>query len=344
MERQDDNPQPNLPPFQMQAIMRETQRIMDAQLEAVQERMDQMETLMREFIRNSRSPRRRRRPPNNDDDDEPLYHEEESDRESYHEPRRNFRRRNDEDNNLNSIKMRIPQFNGRSNPEAYLEWEKKVEFIFDCHNYSENKKVKLAVTEFSDYALTWWDQLVTNRRRNLERPISTWAEMKAVMRKRFIPSHFYRDLHNKLQGLKQGTRSVDDYFKEMEVAMIRANVEEDREATMARFLNGLNRDIQDRVEMYHYVELEDLVHGAMKIEQQLKKGSNSKMSSWKSSAYKKEEKSTPSSKVSKPQPKEATPSKGKESTTSSNRNCDIKYLNVKVGAIMQANAQTSWPW
>ena len=39
--------------------------------------------------------------------------------------------------------------------------------------------------------------------------------------------------------MNQGSRSVDEYFKEMEIAMIRANVSEDREATMARFLNGL---------------------------------------------------------------------------------------------------------
>ena len=31
--------------------------------------------------------------------------------------------------------------------------------------------------------------------------------------------------------------------------MIRANVEEDREATMARFLNGLNQEIADEVEL-----------------------------------------------------------------------------------------------
>jgi hypothetical protein len=35
----------------------------------------------------------------------------------------------------------------------------------------------------------------------------------------------------------------------MEIAMIRANVEEDREATMARFLLGLNQEIHDKVEM-----------------------------------------------------------------------------------------------
>jgi len=32
---------------------------------------------------------------------------------------------------------------------------------------------------------------------------------------------------------------------------------EDREATMARFLNGLNRDITNVVELQHCVELED---------------------------------------------------------------------------------------
>jgi hypothetical protein len=59
------------------------------------------------------------------------------------------------------------------------------------------------------------------------------------------------------QNLIQGSKSVDEYYKEMEVAMIRANVEEDREATI---LHGLNREIADIVEMQHYVELTDMVH------------------------------------------------------------------------------------
>uniref|UniRef100_A0A2N9ENF7 Retrotransposon gag domain-containing protein n=1 Tax=Fagus sylvatica TaxID=28930 RepID=A0A2N9ENF7_FAGSY len=175
------------------------------------------------------------------------------------------------DRSLGSIKMKIPSFQGRTDPEVYLEWEKKIDLVFDCHNYSEEKKVKLAVIEFTDYAIIWWDQLVTNRRRNNERPVETWGELKALMRRRFVPSHFYRDLYQKLQNLTQGSRSVEDYHKEMEVAMIRANVEEDREATMARFLSGLNRDIANVIELQHYVEIEDMVHMAMKVERQLKR-------------------------------------------------------------------------
>ena len=62
-----------------------------------------------------------------------------------------------------------------------------------------------------------------------------------MMRRWFVPSHYYRDLYQKLQSLTQGNRSVEDYYKEMEIAMIQSNVEEDREATMATFLVGLNR-------------------------------------------------------------------------------------------------------
>ncbi|KAL6349641.1 hypothetical protein AAG906_041047 [Vitis piasezkii] len=45
--------------------------------------------------------------------------------------------------NLGNIKMKIPSFQGTNDPEVYLEWEKKVEFIFECHNYSEEKKVTI---------------------------------------------------------------------------------------------------------------------------------------------------------------------------------------------------------
>ena len=151
-----------------------------------------------------------------------------------------------------------------------------MQFVFDCHNYTDNKKVRLAAAEFTDYAAVWWDQLVTNRRRAGERPITTRDEMKAVMKKRFVPRHYYRELYKKLQQLRQGGRSVEEYHREMEIAMIRANVEEDREATMARFLAGLNVEIANQVELQHYVEMEDMLRMAIKIEKQLKTRGNTR--------------------------------------------------------------------
>ena len=168
-----------------------------------------------------------------------------------------------------------------------------------------------------------------NRRRNYERPIETWEEMKATMRRRFVLSHYYRDLYQKLQSLTQGYRSVDDYHKEMEIAMIRANVEEDREVTMARFLNGLNRDIANVVELQHYVELEDVVHMAIKVERQLKrKGTRSfqipgSSTSWRSNG-RKDEGAVFKSKTKPPKRRDEAPNVNKGKHEYQTRNRDIK--------------------
>ena len=245
---------------------------------------------------------------------------------------RNHRRFDRRDGSLNNIKMKIPSFQGRNDPEIYLEWEKKMEFIFDCHNYSDAKKVKLVVIELTNYAIVWWDKLVLSRKRDGERPFETWREMKALMRKNFVPNHYYRVLYQKLHRLMQGFKCVEDYYKEMEMEMVIGDVNEDREATMAQFLNGLNKEIAHVVELQHYVELEDMVHMAIKVERKLKQKGISKYNTGSTSSYKpswKKEKNDIPKKAVKNKIVQFLKGKGKAETQSS-RNRDIKCLNVLV--------------
>ena len=69
------------------------------------------------------------------------------------------------------------------------------------------------------------------------------------MRKKFNPKQYYRKLYQKLQSLTQGSKSVEDYHKKIEVAIIRANVDIDRQVTMSRFLHILNLGIANVVEL-----------------------------------------------------------------------------------------------
>ncbi|XP_010445897.1 PREDICTED: uncharacterized protein LOC104728640 [Camelina sativa] len=118
------------------------------------------------------------------------------------------------------------------------------------------------------------------------------------MRKRFVPVHYHKDLHQKLRHLLQGTKSMEDYFQEMESLMIKADVDETLEATMARFLAGLNRDIQDKMELQEYEGLEEMLHKAVLIEQQNKRKGFSKPSFAPKSSYQDKGKSpTPSTSV-----------------------------------------------
>ncbi|KAK5842896.1 hypothetical protein PVK06_005314 [Gossypium arboreum] len=54
----------------------------------------------------------------------------------------------------------------------------------------------------------------------------------------------------------------------MEMLMRRANVREDDETTMVRFVDGLNISIANALNLQTYIYLEDVVHKAIEIEQQ----------------------------------------------------------------------------
>ena len=167
--------------------------------------------------------------------------------------------------------------------------------------------------------------------------MEAWEEMKRVMRKRFVSTYYYQELYNKLQNLRQGNRSMEEYYKEMKVAMARENIEEDPEATVARFLAGLNWQIQNVVELQHYVEFEDMVHMAIKIEIQVKRWdiSNTRSepspssSTWKSNQWRKEDK-PPNAKPKIEQKQEVT-SQVNQGTSDSftNQNHDINCFKCQ---------------
>ncbi|KAK1561505.1 hypothetical protein QYE76_007581 [Lolium multiflorum] len=175
----------------------------------------------------------------------------------------------DEENMYGKLKFNMPKFKGEDDAEAYLSWALKVDKIFRIHNYSGAKKVAMASLEFEDYANTWWEQVVTLREEKGDPPIDTWEDMKEEMEARFVPKHYKTDLFNKLQKLKQGTKTVEEFFKEMELTMMRANIQESENQTIARFFNGLNYPIKRVVEFQQYSNMVELVHQASKAERQV---------------------------------------------------------------------------
>ena len=217
--------------------------------------------------RNRSAARGRGRGWNRRNDDNYESEDENDDNHSHHDHR--HRRRGHREERFGKLKFTMPKFEGGSDPETYFTWELKVDKIFRLHNYSEEKKLAMASLEFDGYAMIWWEQLLRDHEEDGEIPIATWEEMKREMRIRFVPKHYRRDLFDKLQNLKQGSLSVEEYHKEMEKAMIRANVYEDEEQTIARFMAGLHRNIQRIVEFQPYRHLIDLVHQATKAERQL---------------------------------------------------------------------------
>ncbi|PKI73061.1 hypothetical protein CRG98_006556 [Punica granatum] len=70
----------------------------------------------------------------------------------------------------------------------------------------------------------------------------------------------------------QGGMSVEDYVMEFEMLLMRCELNEPWEQTIARFIGGLNKEITDVVELQPYVFLEDVIKLVNKVEKQRKCG------------------------------------------------------------------------
>ncbi|KAL1213521.1 RNA-directed DNA polymerase-like protein [Cardamine amara subsp. amara] len=171
----------------------------------------------------------------------------------------------------NDIKLTAPIFSGKVNPDAYLDWERRMEYIFEHYNYSDQRKVSLAAAQLSENALAWWDIDVSERRRHRHGQITTWADMRFAMRKRYVPAYYYRELQNKFRNLTQGSRSVEEYFDEFETLRNRLESEDSDETLMAQFIDGLHDRIARKVERQTYHDLNELLYLATQAEQHIKR-------------------------------------------------------------------------
>ena len=170
-----------------------------------------------------------------------------------------------------ALKLIPPTFAGKVDPDAYITWEKRMEYIFDYYNYSEAKKIALAAAQLTDNALSWWDRDVAKTGPTWR--AQTFAEMRTKLRGRYIPSYYQRDLLKRFLKLSQGTKSVEEYFEEFESLRNKLDVDEPEASLMAQFLEGLHYRIACKVERQLYEDFNDLLHFAVQAEAHIKRKS-----------------------------------------------------------------------
>jgi len=87
--------------------------------------------------------------------------------------------------------------------------------------------------------MQWWHQTVMDIGVNKRHVVVSWSDLKLCMHAQFVPPHYRKELLLKLQQLDQGSRSVKEYFKDLEVTLTKINMHESEESNIARFVNGL---------------------------------------------------------------------------------------------------------
>jgi hypothetical protein len=104
--------------------------------------------------------------------------------------------------------------------------------ILISHLVPTEHRVRLATSEFTSFALFWWNDLCTASNNANAIPL-TWNALKQHMKSHFVPPYYQRDLRLKLQTLNQGDKGVEEYYQELIIGLTRCNIYEDDQDTCA---------------------------------------------------------------------------------------------------------------
>nr|ABA97526.1 retrotransposon, putative, centromere-specific [Oryza sativa Japonica Group] len=140
------------------------------------------------------------------------------------------------DYNFAQVACKLPVYDGKYDSAAYINWELAVEKQFDEYDFSNAQMIKAASNKCTGSASFWW-HTVGNK-------LETWDECKILMRKRFVFSYYRRALLEKWEHLKQGDKTVREYFHDFKICITYSGLQESNENTMTRFFRGLNFNIQ----------------------------------------------------------------------------------------------------
>ena len=94
----------------------------------------------------------------------------------------------------NDFKVEIPEYEGKLDPEEFLDQLHTVERVFEYKVALKDKKVKLVALKLKKYASLWWANLCAKRVRERKTKIRTWEKMKSKLKARFLPPTYVQDL------------------------------------------------------------------------------------------------------------------------------------------------------
>ena len=150
-----------------------------------------------------------------------------------------FERSKQQQNILDIIQC-LPLYPGEFDPKAYIDWELKVDNEFDEHDLSEKQMIYIASNILTENALLEWKYIC---RHNIIP--QTWKEFKIHFRDAYIPAYYVDHLLTKLEKLKQGSRTVKQYYHDFKICIMFGGLDECMEDVMNRFMRGLNSEIRN---------------------------------------------------------------------------------------------------
>jgi hypothetical protein len=108
-----------------------------------------------------------------------------------------------EDDVFGRPKFTILKFLGKD-AEDYLNWEMRIESLWRLHECTDDRKIPLAVSEFDEYVMSWWDNAVSLSHDNK----MLCHEMVLIMQHAWVHEPAEQTMQQFLSGLTYQIRRI----------------------------------------------------------------------------------------------------------------------------------------
>ncbi|CAA7028459.1 unnamed protein product [Microthlaspi erraticum] len=172
------------------------------------------------------------------------------------------------------FKVEIPEFHGGARGDELLDWLVAVDEAMEFKQVPDHRKVPVVATKFRGRAASWWLQLKATRARTGKSKIKTWEKLHKQLRLSFLPQNYDRTMYTRLQNLRQGSRTVDDYADEFSLLITSNEIFDSEIQLVSRFIGGLRPQIQNALMQFDPMTIAEAQSRAIAFEQQFKSNSS----------------------------------------------------------------------
>ncbi|KAF5448338.1 hypothetical protein F2P56_028883 [Juglans regia] len=167
------------------------------------------------------------------------------------------------------MKVDVPYFFGKLDPNAFEDWLTAIEDYFDWFSVSKDRKVRYVRMKLKGHARAWWGSMEEQLRRTQRAPVSNWEEMKERLKEKYLPIDYEQVMFEEMLQLRQETLTVNQYTDRFHELTIRSKVVENEQQTLARYLTGLCNDLRKEMLIARLLNVDEAYQLALRVEKQL---------------------------------------------------------------------------
>lgn len=153
------------------------------------------------------------------------------------------------------MKTETIEFHGSLQSKEFFDWLAAVKEILEFKDVLDDMYVPLVANRFHGRATTWWQKTKLTRHRLGKSKIVSYEKINKYLHETLLPYNFQQIMYQRLQNLKQSSRSIDDYTTEFYQLVAKNKIQETEKQLVVRYIGELQLQIQDMFNMFNHVSM-----------------------------------------------------------------------------------------